>query len=69
MGYHDIYKSCQDNPEAYWLEQSKAIDWEEAPRQALFDKGNDLYEWFADAKVNACYNAVDRPCRSGGDHS
>ncbi|MFT6447532.1 MAG: propionyl-CoA synthetase, partial [Sulfitobacter pontiacus] len=26
MGYHDIYKSCQDNPEAYWLEQSKAID-------------------------------------------
>ncbi|MBG62989.1 MAG: propionyl-CoA synthetase [Roseobacter sp.] len=65
MGYHDIYKSCQDNPEAYWLEQSKAIDWEEEPRQALFDKGNDLYEWFADAKVNACYNAVDRHVENG----
>jgi propionyl-CoA synthetase len=51
MGYHDTYKNWQDNPEAYWLEQSKAIDWVQAPTQAMFDKGNDLYDWFADAKL------------------
>ena len=65
MGYHDTYKNWQDNPEAYWLEQSKAIDWVQAPTQAMFDKGNDLYEWFADAKVNGCYNAVDRHVKNG----
>ncbi len=65
MGYQDIYKSWQDNPERYWLEQAKGIDWVEAPTKALFEKGNDLFEWYADAKVNGCYNAVDRHVEKG----
>ena len=65
MGYHETYKRWQDDPEAYWLEQAKAIDWTEAPTKALFEKGEDLYEWFADAKVNGCYNAVDRHVANG----
>ncbi len=65
MGYQETYKRWQDDPEAYWLDQARAIDWIEAPKQALFDKGNDLYEWYADAKVNGCYNAVDRHVENG----
>ena len=38
MGYHETYKRWQDDPEAYWLEQAKAIDWTEAPTKALFEK-------------------------------
>jgi propionyl-CoA synthetase len=65
MGYAEVYKAAQTDPEAFWLEQSKAIDWVEAPQRALFDKGDNLYEWFADAKVNGCYNAVDRHVING----
>jgi propionyl-CoA synthetase len=65
MAYKDVYASWQNDPEAFWLDAAKAIDWDEAPTKALFDKGNDLYEWFADAKVNTCYNAVDRHVENG----
>ena len=65
MGYHETYKRWQDDPEAYWLEQAKAIDWDVPPTRALYDKGDDLYEWFAEAKVNGCYNAVDRHVANG----
>ena len=65
MGYAEVYKAAQSNPEAFWLEQAKAIDWVEAPKRALFDKGDNLFEWYADAKVNGCYNAVDRHVENG----
>jgi len=65
MAYNDVYASWQNDPEAFWLDAAKAIDWDEAPVKALTDKGEGLYEWFADAKVNTCYNAVDRHVENG----
>jgi propionyl-CoA synthetase len=65
MGYAEVYQAAKSDPESFWLEQSKAIDWVDAPKRALFEKGNSLYEWFADAKVNGCYNAVDRHVENG----
>ncbi|WP_281968571.1 AMP-binding protein [Roseovarius nanhaiticus] len=65
MSYREIYKRWQDDPEAYWLNEAKSIDWDEAPTQALFDRGENIYEWYADAKVNTCYNAVDRHVKAG----
>jgi len=65
MRYADIYRDWKDDPEAYWLKQAEAIDWDEAPTKALFDRGDHMYEWFADARVNTCYNAVDRHVAAG----
>jgi propionyl-CoA synthetase len=65
MGYQDIYDRWQSNPEAFWMEAAQAIDWDEAPKQALYDRGDHMYEWFADAKVNTCWNAVDRHVENG----
>ncbi|WP_425099545.1 propionate-CoA ligase PrpE [Tropicibacter sp. S64] len=65
MGYKQVYDSWKTDPEGFWMEAAKAIDWVEAPRQALFDRGDNLYEWFADAKVNTCWNAVDRHVEAG----
>ncbi|UWQ26145.1 propionate-CoA ligase PrpE [Leisingera aquaemixtae] len=65
MGYQDIYATWKQDPEGFWMEAAKGISWDEAPKQALFDKGEGLYEWFADAKVNTCYNAVDRHVEEG----
>ena len=65
MTYQDIYTTWKSDPEAFWMEAAKAIDWDVAPSKALTDKGDGLYEWFADAKVNTCWNAVDRHVEAG----
>lgn len=70
MAYKDVYESWQKDPEAFWMDAAEAIDWDQAPSKALTDKGDNLYEWFADAKVNTCYNAVDRHVEAGrGDQT
>jgi propionyl-CoA synthetase len=65
MGYKEVYAAWQADPEAYWMEQAKAIDWVTPPSKALFDAGAPIYEWFADAEVNTCWNAVDRHVDAG----
>lgn len=65
MTYAAEYNAWKENPEAWWMTQADAIDWDDAPTQALFDRGNNIYEWFADAKVNTCWNAVDRHVMAG----
>ena len=65
MAYADIYKSWQDDPESFWMEQAKSIDWVTPPTHALDDSKAPLYRWFTDAQVNTCYNAVDRHVAGG----
>ncbi|MFY0618308.1 propionate-CoA ligase PrpE [Shimia sp.] len=65
MSYQDVYQSWKRDPEAFWMEAAQAIDWDTPPSKALFDKGEHLFEWFADAKVNTCWNAVDRHVEAG----
>lgn len=65
MAYRDVYKSWQDDPEAFWMKAAEAIDWDTPPTKALFDDNAPLYEWFRDAEVNTCYNAVDRHVAAG----
>ena len=65
MGYNDVYEAWKSDPEGFWMEAAQAIDWHEAPSKALFDKGGDMYEWFADGMVNTCWNAVDRHVEAG----
>ncbi|MEX0350345.1 MAG: propionate-CoA ligase PrpE [Paracoccaceae bacterium] len=65
MAYQDVYDSWKSDPETFWLEAAKGIDWVEPPTKALFDDNAPLYEWFCDAKVNTCWNAVDRHVEAG----
>lgn len=65
MTYRDVYKSWQDNPDAFWMKAAEAIDWDTHPTKALFDDQAPFYEWFRDAQVNTCYNAVDRHVVAG----
>ena len=65
MGYREVYEAWKADPEGFWMEAAQAIDWDEAPKKALFDRGDNLYEWFADARVNTCWNAVDRHVEQG----
>ena len=65
MTYAQTYKAWQTDPEGFWMDQAKAIDWVSPPSKALFDTHAPLYEWFKDAQVNTCWNAVDRHVEAG----
>jgi len=65
MGYAEVYGAWKNDPEGFWMDQAKAIDWVKAPTKALDDSKAPLYHWFADAQVNTCYNAVDRHVENG----
>ena len=65
MGYAQIYKSWADDPERFWLTAANGIDWVTKPAKALDASRAPLYEWFTDATVNTCWNAVDRHVVAG----
>ena len=65
MSYADVYRRSITDPEGFWMEQAQAIDWVSAPSRALFAEKAPLYEWFKDAQVNTCWNAVDRHVEAG----
>ncbi len=70
MAYRDVYESCKQDPEAFWMQAAEAIDWDKKPSKALFDENAPIYEWFSDGMVNTCYNAVDRHVSAGrGDQT
>ncbi|MFK7901424.1 MAG: propionyl-CoA synthetase [Nitratireductor sp.] len=58
--YFSAYKSWQENPEAFWAEAAKEIDWF-SKWDKVFDENEGTYgRWFTGATCNTCYNAVDR---------
>ena len=65
MGYAEVYAAWQKDPEKFWMEAAEKIDWVKAPSKALFADNAPFYEWFADAQVNTCWNAVDRHVEDG----
>ncbi len=70
MGYRDVYASWKADPDGFWMEAARAIDWVSPPTKALFDENAPLYEWFSDGQVNTCWNAVDRHVEAGrGDQA
>ena len=65
MAYREVYEGWKKDPDGFWMQAAEAIDWVEKPSKALFDDNAPMYEWFCDAKVNGCYNAVDRHVEAG----
>ncbi|MEM1077587.1 MAG: propionate-CoA ligase PrpE [Pseudomonadota bacterium] len=65
MTYANTYAAWKSDPEGFWMDAAQAIDWVTPPSKALSDENAPLYEWFTDAEVNTCYNAVDRHVEAG----
>jgi propionyl-CoA synthetase len=63
--YHDVYEGWRRDPEGFWREAARAIDWVKAP-EAIFDADAGVYgRWFPDAELNTCHNALDRHVAGG----
>jgi propionyl-CoA synthetase len=60
-----VYRRSLEQPEEFWTEAAKAIDWDEPPARVLDDTRAPIYRWFAGAKLNTCHNAVDRHVDAG----
>jgi propionyl-CoA synthetase len=65
VSFKDIYQGWKSDPEGFWMKAAEDIDWVKPPSKALWDDDAPIYEWFKDAQVNTCYNAVDRHVVSG----
>ena len=65
MNYEDTYSSWKSDPENFWMEAAKAIDWFKFPSHALDESRKPFYTWYSDGEVNTCFNAVDRHVEGG----
>jgi propionyl-CoA synthetase len=65
MDYATLYGQWHHAPEPYWADCAKLIDWDVAPT-AIFDPASGPYgAWFPGAKLNTCYNCLDRHIAAG----
>jgi acetyl-CoA synthetase len=48
------------NPQQFWAEKAKAIDWFRTWDKVLDDSNRPFYKWFAGGVLNISYNALDR---------
>jgi acyl-coenzyme A synthetase/AMP-(fatty) acid ligase len=70
MTYASHYHRSIEDPEGFWAEQAKVIDWFEAPRQILSQDQDGLHRWFAGGKMNTCHLALDFHVANGrGDQT
>lgn len=63
--YHEVHARSLADPEGFWAEAAKEIDWIEPPKK-IFDASQGVYgRWFTGGVVNTCYNALDRHVERG----
>ncbi len=63
--YHEVYRRSLEDPEGFWGEAARDIDWIEPPKK-IFDPAAGVYgRWFTGGICNTCYNAIDRHIERG----
>ena len=58
-----IYDRAAKDPEAFWSEQAKSLDWFK-PWQRVLEWNAPWAKWFVGGKLNVTYNCVDRHAHS-----
>src|SRR5690606_29937773 len=67
MGYEDFYRRSIEQPEEFWAEAARAIDWKDQPQRILDYDKPPFRRWFVGGTTNLCHNAVDRHLAERGD--
>ncbi len=67
--YAEFYKQSIDQPDAFWAEQAKLIDWFEPFTRVCNDDKPPFVHWFEGGKTNLCHNAVDRHLATRGEQA
>ncbi|MFC2991177.1 acetate--CoA ligase [Halomonas tibetensis] len=70
--YQAMYQQSVNEPDTFWAEQAKRIDWVKAPskiKHTSFDPHNVDIRWFEDGTLNASTNCIDRHLEQRGDQT
>ena len=60
-----VYEEADRDYQAWWTKQAKQLHWFKEPTEILDDSNPPFYKWFADGKINASYNCLDRHVEAG----
>jgi propionyl-CoA synthetase len=66
MSYQYEYQSSITDPEKFWAEKAKLIDWYKYPDAILSTDEQGIHRWYADGELNTCYLALDYHINNGG---
>ncbi|SEO16153.1 acetyl-coenzyme A synthetase [Salinihabitans flavidus] len=70
--YDEMYAASLSDPEGFWSEQGKRIDWIKPYTQikdVSFDLGSVAINWFSDGTLNVSANCIDRHLKDRGDQT
>ncbi len=63
--YDEIFQRSIKDPEGFWGDAAKDIDWYRKCDKVLDDSHKPFYRWFTGGELNTCYNALDRHMKAG----
>ncbi len=61
--YAEFHRQSVEQPEVFWAEQAKLIDWYTPPQRICNWDNPPFAKWFEGGTTNLCHNAVDRHLR------
>src|SRR5918911_4894254 len=67
--YEEFYRRSIEDPEGFWAEQARAIDWHRGWEKALDYSDPPSAGWFVGGETNLCHNAVDRHLGERGEQN
>ncbi|WP_145555841.1 acetate--CoA ligase [Yersinia canariae] len=70
--YHQYYQQSVQNPDEFWGEHGKIIDWIKpynTVKNTSFDPGHVSIRWFEDGTLNLAANCLDRHLAERGDQT
>jgi len=68
--YNEMYKRSVEDPEGFWAEHGKRIDWFKPftkIKNVSYDAHNLYIKWFEDGTTNVSHNCIDRHLATRGD--
>lgn len=60
MSFSEFYQRSVTQPESFWTEQARRIDWQQPFTRTLDHSHPPFARWFCGGTTNLCHNAIDR---------
>jgi acetyl-CoA synthetase len=60
-----VYEKAEKDWKGWWMEQAKELHWFKEPKEDVDESDPPFFKWFADGKINASYNCLDRHVEAG----
>ena len=67
--YQEFHRRSLQEPDAFWSEQARKIDWQTPPQQICDYSNPPFARWFVGGTTNLCHNAIDRHLADRGDQA